>query len=201
MIDTLLYFGSFNPIHNGHISIAEYMLGHGFCEELWLIVSPHNPLKEQEGLVGEQDRLEMARIAISESKCCDRIKVSDVEFFLPRPSYTIDTLAVLEAQNNDRKFSILIGSDNVDNLDQWKNYERLMCNYKLWAYPRDGAIATKFTDRVTMLSDAPRWSYSSTEVRRALTDGDDCSQMISGRVLNYIKEKKLWTEEKVYKVK
>lgn len=201
MVDTLLYFGSLNPVHRGHISICEYMLGSGMCSQIWLIVSPQNPLKEQQELASEQDRLEMARIAVSGSAFADRITVSDIEFSLPKPSYTIDTMRALEERFPQRSFALLIGSDNVDTLDQWKDYEQLMRRYKILAYPRKGYVPTKFADRVTIIEGVPEWDISSTEIRQAIAQGDDCEKMVCKEVMDYIHKKGLWIGKKCCKAK
>lgn len=201
MVNTILYFGSFNPVHLGHTAIAEYLIGHGFCDELWMVVSPHNPLKERSVLVAEQDRLAMVRIAVAESRFSDKIKVSDVEFSLPKPSYTIDTLKVLEQLFPWNNFSLLIGSDNVDRLDKWKDYQTITTKYKIWVYPRQGSDFNKFEDRINVLNEAPLWDYSSTQIRHAIEGGESCEKMVCKGVIDYITEKKLWTKEKFCKAK
>ena len=123
----MLYFGSFNPIHKGHIALAEYAVEKGLCDELVLVVSPQSPYKQAEELAPEMDRFEMAEAACAASRYPDRIKPSVVEFLLPKPSYTIDTLRYLaENHGADMEFSILMGADQIERLDGWKEYDRIL---------------------------------------------------------------------------
>ena len=192
----MLYFGSFNPIHRGHVALAEYAVEQGLCDELALVVSPQNPLKEADAQAPELDRFEMAEIACAHSKYPDRIKPSVVEFLLPRPSYTVDTLRYLsENHGREMSFSILMGSDLVGQLDRWKEYETILDNYPLFVYPRRGAEVGRFRDRVTLLEGAPLQDYSSTDVREALENGEDASRMLQPEVAEYIRRKGLWTPE------
>jgi nicotinate-nucleotide adenylyltransferase len=192
MNDILLYFGSFNPIHNGHTALARYVLETGVCSELWFVVSPRNPLKDNAELAPDTDRLEMARIAVTETMQGLNARVSDVEFGLPKPSYTIDTVTYLEQMYPNAHFSILAGADIMEQIEKWRSFEILMRKCPFVIYPRDGYSLGKYADKVTYLSDAPRWDYSSTDVRRTLHDGGDVSSMVTAGVLNYIKEKGLW---------
>ena len=192
-METMLYFGSFNPIHRGHIAIAEWVLRQGLCEDLWLIVSPQNPFKRREELADEQERLEMARIAARESNYPDRIRACGIEFDLPKPSYTIDTLDALRARYPDRKFSILMGEDNVNELPRWKGFERFSREYRIWYYPREGAQRAVSDTPARALSAAPLLDCSSTEIRRKLRLGEAIGEMVSPGVDHYIKEHGLWT--------
>lgn len=134
----MLYFGSFNPIHKGHIALAEYAVEKGLCDELVLVVSPQSPYKQAEELAPEMDRFEMAETACAASRYPDRIKPSVVEFLLPKPSYTIDTLRYLaENHGADMEFSILMGADQIERLDGWKEYDRIL-EYPVYVYPRRG---------------------------------------------------------------
>lgn len=134
----MLYFGSFNPIHKGHIALAEYAVEKGLCDELVLVVSPQSPYKQAEELAPEMDRFEMAEAACAASRYPDRIKPSVVEFLLPKPSYTIDTLRYLaENHGADMEFSILMGADQIERLDGWKEYDRIL-EYPVYVYPRRG---------------------------------------------------------------
>ena len=155
MTRELLYFGSFNPVHNGHIALAEYAVERNLCDEVVLIVSPQSPYKEAAELAPEMDRFEMAERACAASKYPDRIKASAVEFLLPHPSYTVDTLRFLEKECGGRmRFAILMGGDQIAALDGWKEYERLF-DYPIYVYPRRGERIDRFTDRITLLDDAP----------------------------------------------
>lgn len=150
----MLYFGSFNPIHKGHIALAEYAVEKGLCDELVLVVSPQSPYKQAEELAPEMDRFEMAEAACAASRYPDRIKPSVVEFLLPKPSYTIDTLRYLaENHGADMEFSILMGADQIERLDGWKEYDRIL-EYPVYVYPRRGERVDRFPGRITVLEDA-----------------------------------------------
>ena len=192
----MLYFGSFNPVHNGHTALAEWVVGEGLCDELVLVVSPQNPHKENRALAPEFIRLEMAQLACAASKFPDRIKPSAVEFLLERPSYTIDTLRYLEAEFGEQmEFSILMGTDLVNTLDSWKEYGAIVGRYPIYVYPRRGYEVKKFAGTVHFLADAPQFDYSSTEVRQTLQTGGDASRMVAPEVLDYIRESGLWSAE------
>ena len=182
----MLYFGSFNPIHNGHLAIAEWVVQEGLCDEIWLVVSPQNPFKTGEELMPEADRLQMAEHAVSESAYRDRIRVSDVEFRLPKPSYTIDTLAEMERAHPGNSFSVLIGSDNVDRIDRWKDYRDLLARYRIFVYPRAGSEHPALHAGMTLLEKAPLFRFSSTDVRKAVEAGCDVSEMLPAAAYNYI---------------
>jgi len=192
--NVLLYFGSFNPIHRGHIALAEYAVGRGLCDEVVLIVSPQNPLKPVTGLAPEMDRFEMAERACAASRYPDRIKPSVVEFLLEKPSYTIDTLRYLtENFGREMRFSILMGADLVDQLDAWKEPEKILNDYPVYVYPRRGCRVERHLDRIIRLDDAPLCDFSSTEVRSAVERGGDTSRMLCPEVERYIREKGLYS--------
>lgn len=189
----MLYFGSFNPIHRGHIALAEYVIEHALADEVVLIVSPQSPYKATADLAPETDRFEMAETACAASRYPERIKASVVEFLLPRPSYTIDTLRYLEENNGaEMRFSILMGGDQIARLDGWKEYERIL-EYPLYVYPRPGAATDRFRDRFTLLEDAPLLEYSSTDVRDRIERGEPTDGMLIPEVARYIREKGLWS--------
>lgn len=191
---TALYFGSFNPIHNGHMAIAKYLIDNRLCDELWFVVSPQNPLKTSSLLAPEQDRLEMARIAVEEAEeYAGLIGVCDVEMSMPKPSYTIDTLRKLAGLYPERRFTIVMGADNVDSLDRWKEYEALLEMAGILVYPRSGYKVMRFLNKVTMLNDAPLWNYSSTEVREHIARHRDVHELIPQGVYEYIKANGVYT--------
>ena len=137
---TGLFFGSFNPIHQGHLDIANYMVEFTDLDEIWFIVSPHNPLKERDTLLSGFHRLEMVRIAVEENSKIKKTPVelqhADIEFDLPQPSYTINTLKYIKEKFTDKEFTLIIGSDNLSQFDKWKDYEQIIENYELYVYPR-----------------------------------------------------------------
>lgn len=190
----LLYFGSFDPIHNGHIALAEYALERNLADEVALIISPQNPFKTDVLQTPEYTRYEMAEMATKESRFPQQIKPSVVEFVLEKPSYTIKTLDYLkETCGDEMEFSIITGSDIWTRFDEWKDYERILNEYKIYVYPRKGYEVEKFADRVTLLSDAPYVEFSSTEVRERAERGEDLSAYVSPSVAEYIKNNQLWT--------
>lgn len=190
---TLLYFGSFNPVHRGHIALAEYVIERDIADQVILIVSPQNPHKQSVELAAEFSRYEMCTAACQASKYPEKILVSAVEFTLPRPSYTIDTLRFLsENFGNTMSFSILMGADNVARFDQWKEYEQILSAYPIFVYPRTGYVVDKFADKLTYLSDAPLFDFSATDVRAAVAAGQPISDMVCPEVERYIKSNKLW---------
>lgn len=188
----MLYFGSFNPVHRGHIALAEYVLARGLCDEAVLVISPQSPYKTDRTMAPELARFEMAELACKGSAAPGRILPSAVEFLLPRPSYTIDTLRYLEAEHGQgRTYSILMGADQLDRLDGWKEYERLF-DYPIFVYPRRGEPTGRFRDRITLLDDAPLLDISSTEIRRRLEAGEPTEGMLDPDVAAYIRREGLW---------
>lgn len=191
----LLYFGSFNPVHRGHIALAEYAISDGFADQVVLIVSPQNPHKEQSDLAAEFSRYEMCQAACAASLYPEQIQVSAVEFTLPRPSYTIDTLNFLtENFGEQMEFSILMGADNIENFHRWKSYEQIIDNYPILVYPRTGYYLSRsqFAERVVFLENAPLFDISATEIRKAIAEGRDISDMVIPEVEQYIRNNKLW---------
>ena len=190
----LLYFGSFDPIHNGHIALAEYALDRDLADEVALIISPQNPFKQEMLQTPEYTRYEMAEMACRNSRYPERIKPSVVEFVLEKPSYTIKTLDYLqETCGQDMEFSIITGTDIWARFDEWREYERILDEYKIYVYPRKGYELEKFADRVTLLSDAPYMEFSSTEVRDKASRSEDISSMVDASVAKYIVDNQLWT--------
>ncbi|MFI3277446.1 MAG: nicotinate (nicotinamide) nucleotide adenylyltransferase [Rikenellaceae bacterium] len=189
----MLYFGSFNPIHKGHIALAEYAVESGLCDELVMVVSPRNPLKESRDLAPEMDRFEMAQRACDGSRYPESIKPSVIEFLLERPSYTINTLRHLtENYGSQMTFSILMGGDLVGQLSKWKEHEEILENYPIYVYPREGEVVDQYLDKIALLSDVPLWRYSSTQIRSSLRRSESVADMLPASVLEYIREKKLW---------
>ncbi len=191
----VLYFGSFNPVHRGHIALAEYVISDGFADQVVMIVSPQNPHKEQSDLAAEFSRYEMCQAACAASLYPDKIQVSAVEFTLPRPSYTIDTLNFLAENFGDQmEFSILMGADNIENFHRWKNSEQIVANYPILVYPRRGYSLSRsqYADRVVYLENAPLFDFSATEVREAIAQGGSVSDMVIPEVESYIKQNKIY---------
>lgn len=191
----MLYFGSFNPIHKGHVALAERVIGLDLCDEVALVVSPQNPYKDPSMLAPETERFEMAEIACKASAYPERIRPSVIEFLLPRPSYTIDTLQYLsEHYGEDMEFSVLMGSDQLERLDGWKAYRQILA-YPVYVYPRKGylTIPTEYAARITFLENAPMLEVSSTEIRRRIESGEDTADWLHPDVAAYIRQKGLWS--------
>ena len=191
----VLYFGSFNPVHRGHIALAEWIVEQGLGDEVVLIVSPQNPHKQSDELAPEFSRYEMCQLACEASRYPDRIKVSAVELTLERPSYTINTLRFLSEQfGSQMEFSVLIGADNLASFDKWREAEEILSSYNVMVYPRSGYELDKFADRVTFLAEAPLHDYAATDVRTALRTGLPVSDKVIPAVERYIVQNKLYTE-------
>ena len=189
---TGLFFGSFNPIHIGHMAIANYMVEFTDIEQVWFVVSPHNPLKEKHTLLPDHHRIEMVRIAINDDW---RYKASDIEFKLSKPSYTIDTLAYLNEKFPNNKFALIMGSDNLNTLNLWKNYREILKHHIIYVYPRPGypADISQFNpdNEITAdirLTEAPLMDISSKFIRKAIKSGKDIRYYLSEKVFSYILE-------------
>ncbi len=186
-----LFFGSFNPIHLGHLVIAEYILEFSDLSEIWFVVSPHNPLKNQADLEADEYRLNMVRLAVAENN--KRLKVCDVEMSMPRPSYTIDTLHALEQKNSGIDFTIVIGSDTLSTLPLWKAYDKLINNYDFLVYPREHKVfQQEFPSARFSLVDAPIIGISSTKVRSIIAKGKDVLGYVPDDVWDYIERNGLY---------
>ncbi|MBQ7856943.1 MAG: nicotinate (nicotinamide) nucleotide adenylyltransferase [Alistipes sp.] len=191
----ILYFGSFNPVHRGHIALAEWIVEQGLGDEVVLIVSPQNPHKQSDDLAPEFSRYEMCQLACEASRYPDRIKVSAVELTLDRPSYTINTLRFLREQfGGQMEFSVLIGADNLVRFDTWRDYEEILDNYPVLVYPRRGYEVERFAERVTVLEGAPLHDYVATDVRRSVAEGLSVADRVVPAVEEYILQNKLYTK-------
>lgn len=174
-----LYFGSFNPIHIGHLIVGNHVANHTDMQQVWYVVSPQNPLKPSAGLLNEYHRLHLVRLAIEEEP---KLKASDVEFKLPRPSYTIDTLTYLREKYPQHQFSIIIGSDSFQNLPKWKNFDLLIKEYPFIIYKRPGfEINETWNARVTIL-DAPMLDISATAIRNNIREGKSIRYLVEEKV-------------------
>ncbi|MCX2481880.1 nicotinate (nicotinamide) nucleotide adenylyltransferase [Pedobacter sp. MR2016-24] len=190
MKKTGLFFGSFNPIHAGHLIIASYMANFTDLNEVWLVISPQNPLKNKKGLGNMYDRLEMARLATEPS---EQLKVSDIEFNLPKPSYTVDTLAYLHEKYPGREFVLIMGADNLVSFKKWKNYEVLLNNYKLYVYPRPGADTSEWKDHPSVtLTETPQMEISSTFIRKAILDKKNIQFLVPDNVIAFMDSKNMY---------
>ncbi|KJF44587.1 nicotinate-nucleotide adenylyltransferase [Draconibacterium sediminis] len=182
-----LYFGSYNPIHIGHLAIANYMVEYTDIDQLWFVVSPHNPLKKKNNLLDDYQRLELVHRAVEGD---DRFRASNIEFSLPKPSYTVDTLAYLKEQHPNYHFKILMGSDNLENFHKWKNYETILRDYGIIVYPRPGFDPDKVLveKNITMAKDAPLMEISSSFIRKAIKEGKDVRHFLPQKSWEYLEE-------------
>lgn len=188
-----LFFGSFNPIHNGHLIIASQMVEFSDLDEVWFVVSPQNPLKKKNGLLNEYDRLMMVEKAIEND---DRFDVSNVEFGLPKPSYSIDTLAHLKERHPEHQFSLIMGGDNLATLPKWKNYEAILKYYKVYVYNRPGyEIDHELTDHPSVhMLEFPQMDISASYIRNCVAEGRSIRYLVPDKVREYIQSMSLFQE-------
>jgi len=180
-----LYFGSFNPVHIGHLIIASHIVNHSNLQQVWLIVSPQNPLKPSSVLLNEFHRLHLVQLATENDT---QIRASDVEFKLPKPSYTIDTLAYLNEKYPQHDFSIVMGSDSFQNIPQWKNFELLLKKYDFIVYKRPGHTITKDFGANIFLLEAPLLDISATLIRQNINEGKSIRYLVPEKVREEIEK-------------
>lgn len=181
-----LFFGSFNPIHVGHMIVANSMLELTDMDEVWFVVSPHNPLKERRSLLDDHHRLRMVREAIDDNY---RMRACDVEFHLPVPSYTVVTLAHLTEKYPDRHFSVIIGGDNLENFRRWRNWQFILENYQLYVYPRPGSELNDLAQHPNVhLVDLPMMDISSSYIRKMIAEGHPPRYLLTEPVFKYLTE-------------
>lgn len=180
-----LFFGSFNPIHIGHLILGNFILENSQLEELWFVVSPQNPFKDKKSLLNDHNRLEMVNLAI---KNYPKMRASDIEFSLPKPSYTIDTLAYLQEKYPNYDFTLIMGEDNLKGLKKWKNADVLMEKYSILVYPRLHSISDPdlYQHPNIHLVKAPIIELSATEIRAMLKAGKNTRPMLPPEVFDYL---------------
>jgi nicotinate-nucleotide adenylyltransferase len=181
-----LFFGSFNPVHVGHMIIANYMATHTDMDAVWMVVSPHNPLKEKKSLAKDYDRLHLVRLAIGDNPL---LRASDIEFSLPKPSYTVDTLAYLKEKYPDYRFNLIMGGDNLGSLHKWKNYEVLLRDYHIYVYDRPGYDLGDLADHksVTILQ-APLLQLSASYIRNCIKEDKSIQYLVPEAVYLHLEE-------------
>lgn len=181
-----LFFGSFNPIHVGHMVLANYMLEFTDLDKVWFVISPHNPLKQKSSLLDEHHRLQMVQLAVEDNS---KLKASNIEFKLPQPSYTVNTLAHLKEKYPKNNFVLIMGADNLVTFHKWKNYEEILKYHELYVYPRhDSKEAALSTHEKVKLVNAPQIEISSTMIRSAIKEKKDLRYFFSEAVWKYIQE-------------
>jgi nicotinate-nucleotide adenylyltransferase len=185
-----LLFGSFNPIHIGHLIIANYMANYTALDKVWLVVSPQNPLKKYGDLINTYDRLEMAKLATDNAT---NIAVSDVELKLPQPSYTIDTLTHLKEKYPEHDFALIMGSDNLVTIHKWKNYKLILRDYQIFVYPRPGYENAEFASHPSVtITMTPQMELSATFIRKSIAEKKNVQYFVPDPVLNFIESKGLY---------
>ncbi|MBP1223284.1 nicotinate (nicotinamide) nucleotide adenylyltransferase [Flavobacterium sp. 1355] len=181
-----LYFGTYNPIHVGHMIIANHMAEFADLDQIWMVVTPHNPLKKKSTLLDDHQRLEMVYLA---TKDFPKIKPSDIEFKLPQPNYTVNTLVHLHEKYPKHEFSLIMGEDNLKTLHKWKNYEVLLDHYNIYVYPRisseEGNTELKSHPKIHII-DAPIVEISSTFIRNNIKEGKNIQPLLPPKVWEYI---------------
>lgn len=183
---TGLFFGSFNPIHVGHLMLANFIIEYTDLDQLWFVVSPHNPFKQRKTLLNDYHRLEMVKLSIEDD---NRFQASNIEFNMPKPSYTIDTLVYLSEKYPERKFSIIMGSDGLPTFHKWKNQEQIVERYHRYVYPRPGSEKLDFSLFPNLsIVNAPLLEISSSFIRKAIKDGKDVRYFLPSAVYKFVDE-------------
>jgi nicotinate-nucleotide adenylyltransferase len=185
-----IYSGSFNPIHHGHVMLANYLVEFSDLDELWFVVSPQNPLKKKEDLLDDDERLKMVKLAVADDP---RFKVSDIEMHLPTPSYTINTLTALSGQYLDNQFVFICGMDSLQNFRNWREYQKILDNYELLVFPREGYDGGDLVDypSVSILK-TPILEISSTFIRQCIKEGRDVRHFMPEKAFNYLKQNRFY---------
>ena len=185
-----LFFGSFNPIHHGHLILATTLLNNTDLEKVWLIVSPQSPFKNNKSLAHEFDRFDMAQQATFD---VDGVEVKDIEFSMPKPSYTIDTLVYLTEKHPGHEFVVIIGEDNLTHFHKWKNSDQLLKDYSSYVYPRPGVSETDFHNHPKVkLIDASEMNISASYIRKCVKEKKSIQYLVPDSVVEYIKAKKIY---------
>jgi nicotinate-nucleotide adenylyltransferase len=187
-----LYFGTFNPIHIGHLIIANHLAEYSGLEQIWMVVTPHNPLKNKKTLLDDHERLQLVNLATEDYP---KIKPSDIEFKLPQPNYTVNTLAHLQDKFPQHEFSLIMGEDNLKSLHKWKNYEVILKNYAIYVYPRISSDIenSDFRNNPNIhFVDAPIVEISSTFIRENIKNKKNVQPLLPSKVWEYIDHNNLY---------
>jgi len=180
-----LFFGSFNPIHIGHKVIASYLVDFTDLDRVMFVVSPQNPLKQKISLLDQYHRLQIIRSEIEDNS---KLEVSDIEFDMPKPSYTIDTLVRLKEKYPENDYSIIMGSDNLQNFHKWKNYEQILEDYSIYVYPRPGYEISGSHKNIHLIEGVPQMEISSSFIRKSIKEGKDISYLMPEKAWIYTDE-------------
>jgi len=180
-----LYFGSFNPFHVGHKIIASYIRDFTKVQQVWFVVSPQSPMKTKKSLLDQHHRLMIIKMEVEDNVNLD---VSDIEFGLPTPNYTIDTLLYLSEKYPNHNFSLIMGDDNLNNITRWKNYEKILENYLIYVYPRKNVDMNIKHKNIHIVKDVPKIEISSSLIRRLISEKKDASYLVPSKSWKYIEE-------------
>ncbi len=185
-----LFFGSFNPVHVGHMIIANFMAQNTDLDQVWMVVSPQNPLKKKNTLAKDRDRLHLVNLAIGDNFL---LRSSDIEFSMPKPSYTIDTLTYLEEKYPDHQFVLIMGGDNLKTLHKWKNYEKLISDYEIYIYKRPRYSTKKWEDQSQLkFFEAPLLDISASYIRHQVKEGNSIQYLVPQEVYEYLDDTRLY---------
>lgn len=180
-----LFFGSFNPMHIGHKIIASYMEEFTNLEKVCFVVSPQNPLKKKQNLLDQYHRLMIIRMELEDNP---KLEVSDIEFGMPQPSYSIDTLVRLKEEHPENEYALIMGADNLQNFHKWKNYEQILADHSVYVYPRSGIEISGSHENINIVKGAPQMEISASFIRKSIKEGKDVSYLIPENAWNYIDE-------------
>jgi nicotinate-nucleotide adenylyltransferase len=190
MMKVGLFFGSFNPVHVGHMIIANHLAEYTDLNQIWMVVSPHNPLKNKASLAKDNDRYHLVQLAIGDHT---KIRASNVEFSLPTPSYTIDTLTYLEEKFPEKSFSLIMGGDSLTGIEKWKNYEKLLSDYDIYVYKRSDADTIMYEHMNNIkIVDAPLLDISATFIRNAIKNKKSVRYLVPDAVYEYLESSTLY---------
>jgi len=184
-----LFFGSFNPMHIGHKIIGSYMAEFSNLDKVMFVVSPQNPLKKKQSLLDQHQRLMIIRMEIEDNS---KLQVSDIEFNMPQPSYTIDTLIRLKEKYPENKYALIIGSDNLQNFHKWKNYQQILEDYSLYVIPRPGFKINKTHENIHIVQDVPQMEISASFIRNSIVKGKDVSYLMPEKAWKYTDQMNLY---------
>ena len=180
-----LFFGSFNPMHIGHKAIASYMVEFTDLEKVCFIVSPQNPLKQKQSLLDQHHRLMIIRMEVEDNS---KLQVSDIEFKMPQPSYTIDTLVRLKEEKPENEYALIMGADNLQNFHKWKNYKQILADYSIYVYPRSGIEISGKHKNIHIVKGVPQMEISASFIRDSIKEGKEVSYLIPEKAWQYIDE-------------
>ncbi len=185
-----LFFGSFNPIHVGHLIIANYMVNHTDLDQVWLVVSPQNPFKKKDSLANDYDRLHLVRLAIEDNP---KLRASNIEFDLPKPSYTVDTLAYLKEKHPKKAFVLIMGGDNIATFHKWKNYQHILDHHELYVYNRPNYETGELVKHPKVrLFEAPLMQISASYIRKSIKKGQSIRYLVTEPVFDYLEKSGLY---------